>query len=407
MGVLFNRMTPAVSTSLMFLLLVFAAGCHKHVRPGSDDSSGGLTCPDAVAVEAGSWHPAVQLDAGNGGYGSAAYSPAGDLFTFYAISTVPDQLKLIVRRNGNTAFDSPVSVMSNGRTANPFFSSSGAILLAVENFGTACVYESLDNGATWDWQVSYVANDPIASGAYHQAFLTESGGSRNLFYGYTYHNAVFGDSNRLYGALQSGGSWPGDSTSLAPSNAIVNGVQGAYQIDSKVLVVATKVFSSGNGGSSFTQVMNSGSIPNDITYAAASARNPHDGTVYAANNYTFGVSPAYHVKVWTTADLGDSFTASTVFDSTSIIYRVALAASQNVSVLALSTGLVSENEIWISVSIDNGDTWSELSPLVDLSGTGQTVNALSLAASCGGRVSLVYSVESAGNRQGVYIIEYY
>jgi hypothetical protein len=387
------------------VVCLLSSGCEKRIRPPG--SGPGVKCASGINVSEGTWHPATQLDSGNGGYGSAFYSPEGVLYAFYSISTVPDQMKLKKRVTGQSEFSSQINVAPNARTAELFIDSTGALYASLENIGTALVYKSTDGGTSWEWQVSLQAKDFTADYAYHRAYLLEENGALSLYFGYRYHNAVFGDVNQFWKARQTAGSWPSSPEAVLPVSA-VNGAQGAFTDgNGTVLALGTKAFRSTDSGASFTQVQNSGDLASDLTMLSGAAQNPYDGKVFAANVYAYGAGSMSHSALWQTSDFGAQFTKLTTVDA-SLIFRAKVAAAQNLVAMAWTeASAAAENEVWVTLSYDSGATWSAASKIVDFSGTSKTIQELSLAASCGGTLSLVYSLEESGVRKGAFLTELY
>ncbi len=350
----------------------------------------------------GTWHATEQIDPAGGGYGSAQYSPEGDLFVFYSVLPRPDHLKLRIRRHGDTTWTPETEVSPNGRTANAFFAPSGAIHVGIENSGTAMIYSSTDHAQTWNWEVSFSAMDAGAEPVYDQAFVTMDGTNLNLFYGYNSFNSVVGNSSvRVYKAVQSGGKWPRDPVSMFPAVPAPSGVQGAYQDDGTILVLAGTADQSTDHGATFTQIAGG---PAGI---AGASRNPTTGKVFMADLFKDGTR-INHAALWRTGDLGASLTKLTTVGPGGDLYRAKIAATQNlvVAVVTLDGGS-GEGVIYGTTSIDEGCTWTPLSQIVDASSSGNTLNAVSLAASSDGVVSLVYSVEKGGAHDGVFLSEFH
>jgi hypothetical protein len=395
-----------------------AATTHEHTDAGGSTSRDAATPRDAgrdassaidtlpwhgstTPLAAGSWHKEQRIDQGSsaGGFGSASYSPTGDLYAFYSAIAAPETLFVVRRASGQDAWSSAAQVAPNGRTSHATFIGD-TVYAAIENHGTALVYQSADQGDSWNWEVSFSAKDNNAETAYGQAFLIESGGDLALYFGYMVFDAVVGSEKRNpHRATKHRSDWSADATSIAAST-LVQDVQGAYA-DAKhhVLVLAADVFRSDDDGQTFAQLE-----PTELTGIVAATRNDDDASVMLANQRAEG--SRYALTLWGTRDLGASFSRLTTLTRGTSYGKVALAATQNRAVVAITTDQGhGDSLISVATSTDEGATWSDWNDLVDVTAAGDQLSTISLTAAASGNIALVYSVEHDGTRKGVFLRE--
>jgi hypothetical protein len=215
------------------------------------------------------------------------------------------------------------------------------------------------------------------------------------------------------------GGWPGNSIGPdVPYVSANHGVTGAFQSNTgEVLVLSSLAFRSTDSGQNFTRIKNTDLEEYNLNGIIAASQNSTDGSIIIANVY----SPSYAVsrlKIWGTRDYGATFSSMADLPLGNQFFHGALAAHENLIVLAVATGTTDlsgvavDTGISVMTSYDGGVTWSTLTQLVDATSGGANPNyslgSLKLTANPNtGAVVLMYSLMNGTTRQGIYLKEFY